>query len=172
MDSHATIAELIPERDIFSNKGGTMNWKLIVVGGLVFYFVMFILSMATGPLIHEGALKQSYIDNSEYWQPALNQDPPDMASLMPRWITTGLLTAFILAAVYGCLRGAFSGPGWKKGLWYGVVLSVIGCCYMAGWSGIFNLPINIWIWWGLEQFIYYLPAGAALGWVGGKLAPE
>ncbi len=149
-----------------------MNWKLIVVGGLVFYIVMLIVSFATGPIIHEGLLKESYQANASFWKPELNQDPPDMAALMPLWITTGLITAFVLAAIYGWIRGAFSGPGWKKGLSYGAVLSLVGGCFMAGWSGIFNLPINIWVWWGLEQFLYYLPAGAALGWVGGKLAPE
>lgn len=149
-----------------------MNWKLIVVGGLVFYIVMFVVSFATGPIIHDGLLKASYQANAEHWRPELNQDPPDMGALMPQWITTGLITAFVLAAVYGGIRGAFSGPGWKKGLWFGVILSVIGCCFMAGWWGIFNLPAKIWIWWGLEQFAYYLPGGAALGWVGGKLAPE
>ena len=52
------------------------------------------------------------------------------------------------------------------------MLAVIGCCFMAGWWGVFGLPGNIWVWWGAEQFLYYLPGGAVLGWVGHKLAPE
>lgn len=149
-----------------------MSWKLIVVGGLVFYAVMLIVSFATGPLIHEGILEEAYKANEAYWQPALAQDPPDMAALMPRWITVGLITAFVLAAVYGWIRSGFYGAPWVKGVKFGVLLSIVGCCMMAGWSGVFGLPNQIWMWWGIEQFFYYLPGGAVLGWVGGKMAPE
>jgi hypothetical protein len=148
-----------------------MNWKLVIVGGLVFYIVTFAVGMATGPLIHNGVLKDTYKANSGYWRPELNQDPPDMAALMPRWITTGVITSLILAALYGWIRPAFAGPGWKRGLLYGLFLSIVACLSFAGWSGVFNLPENVWVWWGLESFAYYLPGGAALGWVGGKLAP-
>lgn len=148
-----------------------MNWKLVVIGGLVFYVVMFIISFATGPIIHNGLLNDAYKANSQFWRPELNQDPPDMATLMPRWIITGLLTSFVMAALFGAVRSAFQGPGWRQGLLFGLGLSILGCCFMAGWSGVFNLPNKIWIWWGLESFVYYLPGGAVLGWLGGKLAP-
>lgn len=147
-----------------------MNWKLIILGGLAMYILMFIISMATGPLIHEGAMKQTYIDNSEFWRPELNQDPPDMMSLLPRWVSTGLITSFIFAAIYGFVKSAFSGAGWMRGMKYGAVLSVIMCCFAAGYSGMFNLPDSIWAVWGLESFLYYLPGGAVLGWLGDKFA--
>jgi hypothetical protein len=143
-----------------------MNWKLIILGGLAMYVVMLVISFATGPIIHEGVLEQVYKDNSQFWRPELNQDPPDMAALMPRWITVGLITTFIFAALYGAVRSAFSGPGWMKGLKYGFGLSILTCCFAAGWSGIFNLPETIWAWWGAETFVYYLPGGAVLGWLG------
>lgn len=38
-----------------------------------------------------------------------------MASLMPRWITLGLITTFIVAAIYGIVNKALAGPGWLKG---------------------------------------------------------
>jgi hypothetical protein len=145
-----------------------MNWKLIILGGLAMYVVMFIISMLTGPIIHEGVLKESYIENSQFWRPELNQDPPDMASLMPRWIGMGLLTSFIFAGIYGIINSAFSGAGWMRGLKYGLMLSVMMCCFSAGWSGIFNLPDSLWAWWGAESFLYYLPGGALLGWLGDK----
>ena len=149
-----------------------MNWKLIVLGGLVLYAVMFIISMITGPIVHEGVLDATYRANPEFWRPELNQDPPDMASLMPRWIGIGLLAALVQAALYGWIRGGFSGAPWLKGVKYGMLLAIVGGCMMAGWSGVFNLPDKIWAVWGLEQFAYYLPGGAALGWVAEKLAPE
>ena len=149
-----------------------MNWKLIVVGGLVFYAVMLVLSFVTGPIIHEGILDPYYMANESFWQPALTQDPPDMAAMMPRWITTGILTSLVLAAIYGCVRSAFSGPGWKKGLSFGLILAGFNVCLILGWSGVFYLPNQIWFWWAAEGFIYYLIGGAALGAIGQKLAPE
>jgi hypothetical protein len=37
-----------------------LNPKLIIVGDLVYYVVQFIVSFATGPLIHEGVLDAAY----------------------------------------------------------------------------------------------------------------
>ena len=145
-----------------------MNWKLIILGGLAMYIVMFIISMATGPIIHEGVLKQTYMDHGQFWRPELNQDPPDMVSLMPRWIGVGLLTTFIFAAIYGIVNSAFSGAGWMRGLKYGAMLSVIMACFGAGYSGLFDLPDSLWAIWGIEGFLYYLPGGALLGWLGEK----
>ena len=145
-----------------------MNWKLIILGGLAMYVVMFLVSFATGPIIHEGVLAQAYLDNSSFWRPELNAVPPDMAALMPRWISTGLLTAFIFAGIFGVVRSAFAGPGWQQGLKYGVILGLLSCCFGMGYSGVFNLPDKIWAWWGIESFFYYLPGGAVLGWLGDK----
>ena len=103
-----------------------MNWKLIILGGLAFYVVMFIVSIPSGMLIHNGVLDAPYRANSEFWRPELNQDPPDMAALMPRWIGVGLLTTFIFSAIYGWLRPAFSGAPWQKGLKFGLLLSIVG----------------------------------------------
>ena len=45
-----------------------------------------------------------------------------MATLMPMWITTGILTSFILAGIYTVFRGALSGPAWQRGLKFGVAM--------------------------------------------------
>jgi hypothetical protein len=146
-----------------------MNWKTVVIGGIVFYVVMFIVSMATGPIVHEGILDPLYIANEQFWRPELTQDPPDMAALMPRWIAVGLFSSIVMAALYGFVQSAFTGPGWKRGLFFGLGVSIIFSLLAAGWSGVFNLPEKIWVVWSLESFAYYLPGGAALGWVVGKL---
>ena len=144
------------------------NLKTILLGGLVFYVTMFIISMGLGPFIHEGVLEPLYMQNSAFWRPELNQDPPDMAALMPRWIATGLLTAFIFTAIYDNIRSAFSGSGLLRGLKFGLMMGVIYCSIGAGWSGVFNLPWQIWFWWGVEGVIIYTAGGAALGWFVGK----
>ena len=148
------------------------NFKIILLGGLAFYAVQFIVGFATGPLIHDGVLLDLYKQNSAFWRPELNQEPPDMAALLPRWIATGLIAAFILAAIFDNVRSALSGSGWLKGLKFGVICLLFSICFALGWSGIFNLPMTIWVWWNVEALIYFLAGGAALGWVVGKLAPN
>ncbi len=148
-----------------------MNWKLIVIGGVVFYLVMFVISFATGPLIHTGVLNDSYRANESFWRPELNEDPPNMGALMLRWVTTGVLTSLVLAAIFGWIRPAL-GTGWVAGAKFGVLLTLVAWCFNAGWSGIFNLPNDIWMWWSIEVPIYYVPGGAVLGWLGEKLAPS
>lgn len=148
-----------------------MSWKLIVIGGLVFYLVMFALSFVTGIVIHEGILEGAYKANSHMWLPELTQDPPDMGALMPRWIAAGLFGSFILAAIYDCIRSAFIGPGWKRGLFYGLILFGFSVVWLLGYSGFIHLPSQIWIWWAIDSLILYLPAAVALGAVGEKVAP-
>jgi hypothetical protein len=148
-----------------------MNWKLIVGGGLAYYIAAFIVSMAGGAFIHEGVLDEVYRATTSFWRPELVQDPPDMAALMPMWITTGLITSFILAGIYGVFRGALSGPAWQRGLKFGVAVWLLHASLMAAWSGVFNLPNNIWIWWGIDAAIYTLVGSIVLGIVAEKLAP-
>lgn len=148
-----------------------MNWKLIVVGALVFYIVTLLLSFVTGPLIHTGLLDEAYAANEGFWHEELMQDPPDMGAMFPYWLATGLFGGLIYAGIYSCVRQCFHGPGWRRGAVYGVCLALIGCAFIAGWSGVFDLPAKIWIWWALEGFIYFVIGGAALGWVGQKIAP-
>jgi hypothetical protein len=145
-----------------------LNWKIIIGGGVLMYVVQFIVSFATGPLIHEGVLEPLYKANTEFWRPELNQDPPDMAALMPRWITVGLIAALLQAAIYDNIRTALDGSGIIRGLKYGLLLAVFYAIFCASFSGIFNLPTAIWSWWTLEGFIVYPLGGLALGWFTGK----
>ena len=98
----------------------TINLKNIVVGGVLFYVAQFIVGIATGMVIHEGILESYYMANASFWRPELVQDPPDMASLMPRWIGVGLAMALLLAAIYDNIRSAFDGGPVIKGIKYGV----------------------------------------------------
>lgn len=148
-----------------------MNWKIVFIGGVVFYVATFVVGFVTGPLIHEGVLKDAYIATASFWRPELNQQPPDMAALMPRWITTGLISSFIIAAVYSIVRPVLSGAGWLRGLKHGVIVSVLALGFMGAYSGVFNLPDIIWVWWAVGTIVTYLVAGIALGFVAEKLAP-
>ena len=148
-----------------------MNWKLIIVGGLAYYIAAFAVSMISGPFIHEGILQEAYIATAEFWRPELRQVPPDMAALMPMWITTGLITSFILAGVYGVFRKALGGPAWQRGLKFGIAAWLLQASSMAGWSGVFNLPANIWAWWAIDALVFVLVGSIVLGIVAEKLAP-
>ncbi len=89
---------------------------------------------------------------------------------MPRWIAGGLISSLILAAIYGWVPPALQGPGWKKGLSFGLGVAIMASVFLLGYSGIFDLPGKIWIWWGIDGLILYPVAGAALGWFGDKYA--
>ena len=59
------------------------NLKVILAGGLAMYITQWILSMLSGPLIHEGILTELYTQTQAFWRPELNQQPPDMVALLP-----------------------------------------------------------------------------------------
>jgi hypothetical protein len=140
------------------------NFKTIIIGGLVFYVAQFAVSMITGILIHEGVLDALYNEHNAFWRPELRSDPPDMAALMPRWITVGLVMAFIYTTIYDNIREALTGPGPIQGLKYGLLLAIITGAMAVGYSGLFDLPDTIWVWWIVDGFIMLGIGGLALGW--------
>jgi hypothetical protein len=146
-----------------------MNWKMIAIGGAFFYLATWLVAPISGPLIHEGVLANDYVATAPFWRPELMSD--NLAALLPRWIITGLISAFIIAAVYGWVRGALTGPGWKRGLKYGALLALLTITFMLGWSGVFNLPDRMWAWWGIESTASLLLGGLVLGWIADKVAP-
>jgi hypothetical protein len=117
-------------------------------------------------------LDATYRATQSFWRPELAQDPPDLAALMPRWITVGLITSFIMAGIFGNLRPAFDGSPVVKGLKFAFVAFLFHAAFSAGMSGIFNLPNSLWAWWVFEGIFYFAVGGAAMGWVAGKFAPE
>ena len=48
-----------------------LNFKTIIVGGLLFYAVQWIFGMISGALIHEGVLGSLYAATAEFWRPEL-----------------------------------------------------------------------------------------------------
>ena len=147
-----------------------MNWKLIFVGGVVFYAAQWVIGMVTGYFIHEGVLTPYYVATPGFWRPELMQVPPDMAALLPRWIASGLFSSFLLAFVYGWIRSSLTGAGWMQGLKFGVILSLFSAGFMLGWSGVFNLPDAIWAWWWFESVLYFAFGGVVLGWFAERYA--
>jgi hypothetical protein len=148
-----------------------MNVKVILVGGLAFYVALFAVSFLTGYVVHQNILQVAYHATEAFWRPELNQDPPDMAALMPLWVTCGLIGSFVTAFIYDWVRPAFTGSGLQRGLKFGVIAFLFHGIYMLNWSGVFNLPNKIWFWWWAESVVYLLAGSAALGWVAQKLSP-
>ncbi len=143
-----------------------MNWKLVALGGLTFWLVTNLMSFATGPVIHEGVLDPIYRANEAFWVPALNQDPPDMAAMMPIWLRNSLVSSLVFAAIYGLVGSALGSPGWRRGLTFGLILAAIAASTYLNFSGLFNLPANMWLWWSIEAVVIFAIGGAAMGWVG------
>ena len=148
-----------------------MNWKLVIIGGLVYYVATMIVGFGVaGPLIHEGVLDALYQEHSSFWRPELNEDPPDLGALMPRWLTAGLITSLVFAAIFSWVASSLGGVNLMGGLKYGLIVGVFGAMFAIGWSCVFALPDSIWAWWSLEGLILHPVGGAAMGWAGGKWA--
>ena len=148
-----------------------MNVKAIVVGALAFWLVTNIIGFfGTGLVIHGMILDPVYKAHSSFWLPALNQDPPDMAAVLPHWLLVSLVNSFVVAGIYSCVRNSFKGPGWKRGLTWGLSLGIFVFINSFGFSGVFNLPIPLWIWWGIDGLILFTIGGAAMGWATEKFA--
>jgi hypothetical protein len=150
-----------------------MNWKIVFVGGVVYYATLFLLSIVGSMLIHspDGVLGPVYKEFASFWRPELNMDPPDMMALMKMWVPIGLLSAFLLAGVYSVIRSSLTGSGLQRGLKFGVISWIFALVSTMGYWGVFNLPNDIWMWWLIEGIWMHLIAGAVLGLVAQKLAP-
>lgn len=147
-----------------------MNWKVVVIGTIVFYVVMFVLGFVTGPLIHQGVLKADYQTYANFWRPELRSDPPDMAALMPTWIATGLVWSLTVVIVFVIVRPCIKGTGWKRGIYFGLLIWLLTSgLYVAYW-GLFDLPAKIWMWWSIDGLIGMVIGGAVLGIVTDKLS--
>ena len=149
-----------------------LNWKVIIGGGVLMYIVQFVVSMITGAFIHEGVLEPYYMATTQFWRPELVQDPPDMAAIMPYWVTTGLIMSLVFAGIYDNLREAFTGSGVVQGLKYGLLLAVLWSLFGMGYSGVFNLPLAIWAWWAVDGFIFFAIGGMVLGWFTAKFGGD
>jgi hypothetical protein len=142
-----------------------MNWKLIIVGGLVFWLVTTLGTYVTDIGIHQKVLGTVYGEHSSFWLPELREDPPDMEALMPRWLATSALSSFVVAGIFSFVYGSFNGRGWRKGGSWGLCLATFSFATLLALSVIINLPMKIWIWWGIEGLLLLTTGGAAMGWV-------
>ena len=148
-----------------------MNVKAIVVGALVFWLVTNLLGMfGTGLVIHTMILKPTYQATQSFWLPALNQEPPDMGALLPQWLLVSLVSSVVVAGIYSCVRTSFKGPGWKRGLTWGLSLGIFAFVLMFSLSGVFNLPASLFVWWGIDGLLSFVIGGAAMGWATEKFA--
>ena len=150
-----------------------MNWRLIIIGGLVFWVVTNIVGFGvTGLIIHGAILDPIYRANESLWIEPLRQDPPDMAAVMPRWIMVSLISSLVVAGLYSCLRKAFEGPGWKCGMIWGLYLAIFSFVTLLGYAGVIALPMTIVIWWSVDGLILFVLGGAAMGWAGERFAGD
>ena len=147
-----------------------MKWKLVVLGGLAWYVGTFLVGLATVPIIHQGIQVATYQSISDFFRPELVKEP-DPAALMPYWVATGLVSSFLLALLFSLVRPAIPGPGWKRGLLFGLFLTLGSIAIFLIYSGVLNLPPRVWFWWIVDDLIRYCVGGVAMGFVAGKVAP-
>lgn len=149
-----------------------MNIKLVLLGGIAYFFVAQIIGAISGPLVHGpgGALEATYKMYSAMWRPELNATPPDLMALMPLWLTTAAINSLIVAAVFGLIRPSLPGGVVAQGLRFGVTVGLIMIGLFGLYFGIFALPAKVWIFWGIEGLITYSVGGIALAAISRKLA--
>lgn len=151
-----------------------MSWKIVFVGGIVYYAALLAVSMVLGHFIHSpdsGVLAEAYRATASFWRPELNANPPDPSLLWKLWIPSGILGAFIAAGVYSAVRPALSGPAWQRGLKFGAIALAFAVIDALGYHGVFNLPGKIWLWWMVGAAVMYAIAGPVLGWIAERVAP-
>ena len=150
-----------------------MNWKQVFLGAVVFWVVTNVFGMfVTGYLIHDKILDPDYRAHSQLWVPELNQDPPDMAALIPNWLTISFITSLVVAGIYSRVKGSFSGPAWKKGLTWGFCVGLLASVSYFALTGFMALSTKIAIWWSIDALILYVLGGAAMGWAVAKWASD
>ena len=80
------------------------------------------------------------------------------------------VSSLVVAGIYSCVHTTFSGPGWRKGLTWGLCLGLLTFMTYMSFSGLFDLPMKMWVWWGVDALILFILGGAALGWAGQRFA--
>ena len=95
-----------------------------------------------------------------------------MAAMMPQWLLTSFLSSLVVAGIYSLVRGSFGGPGWSRGMRWGLSLGIFSCMSYFAMLGVFHLPLQMRIWWSIEALILFLLGGAAMGWAGERFAGD
>lgn len=52
----------------------------------------------------------------------------------------------------------------------GLCLGVFSAMSYFSMAGVFDLPLQMWIWWGIDALILFIVGGAAMGWAGERFA--
>jgi len=149
-----------------------MKWKLILFGGVTWWLVKFIVGIATVTVIHMGIMRETYLQIPHFFRPELMQDPPDETTLMGYWIITGLLAGLLSAALYGWVQSAFKGSGWRRGLQFGLLMTLAQGAIFLVYSGVLNLPPKVYAGWMVDDLILNCIGGAAMGLVVAKFAAD
>jgi hypothetical protein len=153
---------------------GSMKWKVVFIGGAVYYLTLFALSTVLVIVVHDpqsGILADAYGATMSFWRPELFQEKPDPDLMLRMLIPSGLLCAFLAAGIYSVIRSSLAGPAWMRGIKFGVISAIFAIIGVLGYRGVFNLPDRIWAWWTVGIVVMNLPAGVVLGWIAQRLAP-
>jgi hypothetical protein len=151
-----------------------MNWRVVFIGGGVYFVAGFVLSLIVAPFIHSpdtGILAETYRVTAAFWRPELNANPPDTELMFRVLIPSGILAALFGAGVYGLVRSSLTGAAWKRGLKFGVITTVFFVINALGFRRVLNLPDEFWIWSIVGSVIVNLGSGAVLGWISQKISP-
>lgn len=147
-----------------------MNIKFVLIGTVAWFLISQVIGMVSGMLIHGpgGALNATYMEFAAMWRPELNQQPPDMAALLPLWMSMAALNALLMAVIYELIRPALNAGLVANGVRFALVTGLTMTALYAMHFGLFALPARVWIFWGIEGALNYLLGGIALAFIAGR----
>lgn len=132
-----------------------MNYKNIVIAGIVAAIISFVINAVTCGWLFSWVYA---LEPTSIWKPMT--EFPWIASIIGT-----VIIGIILAAVYAYIhKGLPAESGLKKGVQYGLILWLVGMIpgMYATW---FTMTVNntVIIYWAAQGLIKYLLMGAAIG---------
>ena len=134
-----------------------MNIKSILLGALVFFLVSVALAFVLA--IPDEALFEEIYKALPLWRGELESN----SSLFLAWIAQKMIFALGISLLFHWVSPSMKGPGWRRGILFGLcTCPLIWATYLGLWT-LFTLPASIWIWWGSYYLILVTISGAAMG---------
>lgn len=133
--------------------------KKIIVGGLLAGLAIMVVSFIIGSMTAD----MYKMSNAAMWKP-MGQDW--FWSMLAYDFVVGL----ILAYVWSIVKGAIPGTGIQKGLFFGLLVFLLGTIPGMGMTYLtMNIRNKMIIVWTMNGLFNYLLAGAAIEWAEKKL---
>ena len=134
-----------------------MNLKAFLLGSLAFFLVSLLLAFILA--IPDEAFFEQIYDEVSLWR----GDFSGSSKFLYGWVTQKMIFAMGFSLVFQWIFPSIQGPGWRRGIIFGLSTCLfVWATYLGLWS-VLDLPGILWIWWGGYYLIISVIGGAAMG---------